>query len=334
MAQFIQFTLNGLLAGTIYALIAVGIVSVYKATRVVNFAHGYMIMFGAYFYYTFAVLVPGMEGAPAWLAKWEPEWLLAAKADAPMFSPMGAVLDWLSNLPRIVFGIVGSVLACAVLGRVIERVLMRPMIGQSTFAMIMITVGLVSVLSGAKGLIWTADAAFVPHIAPNAPIRFELFGNPVFLFGADLVNAAIAVVLFTTIVLWVRYSKGGVAIRATAEDQQTAYSMGISVPAVFSKAWVLAATTGAIAGAILATRNGVSPSLGLFGFSVLAIVLMGGLDSYVGVFIAALAVGFLEAMAQWQLGGEWAEVVPYIAVLIVILIRPHGLMGQKEVERI
>lgn len=334
MGQFVQFTLNGLLAGTIYALIAVGIVSVYKATRVVNFAHGYMIMFGAYFYYTFAVLLPGLELMPSWLAKWEPDWLIAARENAPMFSPMGAVLDWVSNLPRIIFGITGAVIACAILGRMIERMLMRPMIGQSSFAMIMITVGLISVLSGAKGLIWTADAAFVPHIAPNAPVRFELFGNPVFLFGADLANAAIAVILFTAIVLWVRYSKGGVAIRATAEDQQTAYSMGISVPAVFGRAWVLAAATGAIAGAILATRNGVSPSLGLFGFSVLAIVLMGGLDSYVGVFIAALIVGFLEAMAQWQLGGEWAEVVPYIAVLIVILIRPHGLLGQKEVERI
>ncbi|MHA7877069.1 branched-chain amino acid ABC transporter permease [Roseivivax sp.] len=334
MGQFIQFALNGLLAGTIYSLIAVGIVSVYKATRVVNFAHGYLIMFGAYFYYTFAVLLPGLEWAPGWLAKWEPAWLLAARAEAEMFSPRATVLDWLSNLPRIVLGILGSILACAVLGRVIERALMRPMIGQSAFAMIMITVGLVSVLSGAKGLIWTADAAFVPHIAPNAPIRFELFGSMVFLFGADLVNAAIAVILFSGIVLWVRYSRGGVAIRATAEDQQTAYSMGISVPAVFGHAWVLAATTGAIAGAILATRNGVSPSLGLFGFSVLAIVLMGGLDSYVGVFIAALAVGVLEAMAQWQLGGEWAEVVPYIAVLVVILIRPHGLLGQKEVERI
>ncbi len=334
MGQFIQFTLNGLMAGAIYALIAVGIVSVYKATRVVNFAHGYLIMFGAYFYYTFAVLLPGLEIAPAWLAKWEPGWMLAMREGLPMFSPMGAVLDWLANLPRIILGLIGAVIGCALLGLAIERTMMRPLLGQSTFAMIMVTVGLISVLSGAKGLIWTADAAFVPHIAPNAPVRFELFGAPVFLFGADIVNVVIALILFGGIVAWVRYSKGGVAIRATAEDQSTAYSMGISVPQVFARAWVLAAVTGAVAGAILATRNGVSPSLGLFGFSVLAIVLMGGLDSYVGVFLAALAVGFLEAMAQWQLGGEWAEVVPYIAVLIVILIRPHGLFGQKEVERI
>lgn len=334
MGQFLQFAINGLMSGAIYALIAVGIVSVYKATKVVNFAHGYLIMFGAYFYFTFAVIVPQAAWAPSWLASWQPDWLVAAKADAPMFSPLGAVLDWVSNLPRIILGIVGALVANAILGRLIERTLMRPLMGQSIFAMIMVTVGLISILSGASSIIWTADAAFVPHIAPNTPVRFSIGDTMIFLFGADLVNMVIALLLFGGIVLWVRYTKSGIAIRATAEDQSTAYSMGISVPKVFSRAWVLACTTGAIAGAILATRNGVSPTLGLFGFSVLAIVLLGGLDSYVGVFIAAMSVGVLEAMTQWKLGGEWAEIVPYVAVLLVLLVRPHGLMGSKEVERI
>ncbi len=334
MGQFAQFAINGLMAGAIYALIAVGIVSVYKATKVVNFAHGYLIMFGAYFYYTFAVIIPGMEWAPAWLASWQPAWMVEMRAGLDMFSPMGAVLDWVANLPRILFGIAGALVCNAILGRVIERTLMRPLMGQSVFAMIMVTVGLISILSGSASLIWTADADFVPHIAPNTPIRFDLFGTPIFLFGADLVNMIIALLIFAAIVLMVRYTKSGVAIRATAEDQSTAYSMGISVPKVFSAAWVLASTTGAVAGAILATRNGISPSLGLFGFSVLAIVLMGGLDSYIGVFVAALAVGVLEAMTQWQLGGDWAEIVPYVAVLLILLVRPHGLFGQAEVERI
>ena len=287
MGQFAQFAINGLMSGAIYALIAVGIVSVYKATKVVNFAHGYLIMFGAYFYYTFAVIVPGQPWAPEWLASWQPDWMVEMKGDLGMFSPLGAVLDWLANLPRILLGLLGAVLANAVVGRIIERTLMRPLMGQSVFAMIMVTVGLISIMSGGAQLIWTADADFVPHIAPNTPIRFELFGTMIFLFGADLVNMVIALLLFGGIVAFVRFTKGGIAIRATAEDQSTAYSMGISVPQVFRRAWVLASVTGAIAGAILATRNGISPSLGLFGFSVLAIVLMGGLDSYVGVFIAA-----------------------------------------------
>lgn len=334
MGQFLQFAINGLMAGAIYALIAIGIVSVFKATKVVNFAHGYLIMFGAYFYFTFSVVIPGQPWAPEWLASWQPDWLVAAKEGLPMFSPMGAVLDWVANLPRILLGIIGALIANAIVGRIIERTLMRPLMGQSIFAMIMVTVGLISIMSGAAQLIWTADAANVPYIAPNMPIRFELFGTMIFIFGTDLVNMVIALLLFGGIVAFVKFTKGGIAIRATAEDQSTAYSMGISVPKVFSRAWVLASTTGAIAGAILATRNGISPSLGLFGFSVLAIVLMGGLDSYVGVFIAAMAVGVMEAMTQWQLGGDWAEIVPYVAVLVVLIWRPHGLMGQKEVERI
>ncbi len=334
MGQIIQFAINGLMSGAIYALIAVGIVSVYKATKVVNFAHGYLIMFGAYFYYTFSVIVPGQPWAPVWLASWEPAWLLAKREGLAMFSPMGAVLDWVTNVPRIAIGLIGALLANAVLGRIIERVLMRPLMGQSVFAMIMVTVGLISIMSGGAQLIWTADAANVPYIAPNMPIRFELFGTMIFLFGTDLVNMIVALVMFGGIVAFVKFTKGGIAIRATAEDQSTAYSMGISVPRVFSRAWVLASTTGAVAGAILATRNGISPSLGLFGFSVLAIVLMGGLDSYVGVFIAAMIVGVLEAMTQWKMGGSWAEIVPYVTVLVVLIWRPHGLFGTREVERI
>ena len=332
MGAFIQFAINGLMSGAIYALIALGIVAVYKATRVVNFAHGYVIMMGAYFYYTFSVLLPGAEWFPD--LTYTADWLVAAKADAQMFSPAAAYLSWVENIPRIAFGLVCAIIASALLARLIERFFMRPLLGQSQFAMIMITVGLISVLSGMKSVLWTGDAASVPYLAPNPAIRFELFGSPIFIFGANLMSMVIAIAVFGAIVIWLRRSTAGVAMRAASEDQSTAYSMGISVPQVFARAWVLAAATGAIAGAILAARDGVSPSLGLFGFSVLAIVLMGGLDSFVGVFIAAMLVGVLEALVQWQLGGDWVEITPYVAVLIVILIRPHGLMGSEEVERI
>ena len=332
MGYFIQFAINGLMAGSVYALIALGIVAVYKATRVVNFAHGYVIMIGAYLYYTFAVLLPSAPWFPDLLLR--PDWLLEAKSQTPMFSNKAAWLSWLEKLPRIAFGLISAIASAAVLAKFIERFLMRPLLGQSNFSMIMITVGLISVLSGLKSMIWTGDAASVPHLAPNPAIRFDLFGSPIFIFGSNLVSMVISLLIFFFIVVWLHRSASGVAIRATSEDQSTAYSMGISVPRVFSNAWILAAATGAIAGAILAARDGVSPALGLFGFSVLAIVLMGGLDSFVGVFIAAMAVGILEAVAQWKLGGEWVEITPYITVLIVILIRPHGLFGQKEVERI
>lgn len=334
MTQFLQFFLNGMMAGAIYALIAMGIVAVFKATRVVNFAHGYMIMIGAYLYYTFAVLVPEAAWAPAWLGNWNPDWLAALKEQADMFSTAEAVYNWLSDLPRILFGLIMAVIGSSVLAIAIERYLMRPLLGQSVFAMIMVTVGLISVLSGIKSILWTGDAASVPYLSPNPGIRLDLFGSPIFIFGANLISMFIAMFIFGAIFLWLQKSTAGVAIRAASEDQSTAYSMGINVPRVFAQAWVIAAATGALAGAVLAARDGVSPSLGLFGFSVLAIVLMGGLDSFVGVFIAAMLVGVLEAFVQWKLGGAWVEITPYVAVLIVIIIRPHGFLGQEEVERI
>lgn len=334
MGQFSQFVLNGIMNGSVYALIALGIVSIFKSTKVVSFAHGHVIMFGAYFYFTFSVLLPEAAFLPDWVQKWEPEWLLAYKEGAIMFSPKAAIAGWVNNLPRIVLGITGAIISNAILGLFIERVFMRPLLGQSSFAMILCTIGLIWVLEGSASLIWTADADHVPPLGPNFPIRFSLFGETLFFFSASVINFVLALILFGTLMLVLKFTRSGVAIRATAEDQSTAYAMGINVPGVFSSAWVIAASTGAVAGAILASRNGLSPTLGLFGLSVLAIVLMGGLDSFAGVLIASMVVGIAEALTLWKFGGEYAEIVPYILVLIVILWRPNGLMGQAEVERI
>jgi len=334
MGQFVQYLINGVISGGILALIALGIVSVFKATKVVNFAHGHLILFGAYFYFTFAVMLPEAAFMPDWVRSWEPAWLAAYKADAPMFSPKAAIASWISDVPRILLGLAGALAANALLALVIERLVMRPLLGQSTFAMILSTVGLIWVLEGSAGLIWTAEAEQVPSLGPNFPIRFELFGANLFLFSGSLFNLLIALALFAALMLVLRYTRSGVAIRATAEDQSTAYAMGINVPRVFSSAWLIASTTGAVAGAILATRTGLSPAIGLFGLSVLAVVLMGGLDSFAGVLLASMLIGVLQAMTQWKLGGEYAEIVPYVAVLIVILIRPHGFLGQEEIERI
>lgn len=334
MAQVIQYLLNGIMNGALYALIAVGIVSIFKSTKVVSFAHGHVIMFGAYFYFTFAVILPGAEFMPDWVAKWEPEWLLAYKEGAAMFSPKAAIAAWVSNLPRIILGVLGSLVCNALLAVFIERAFMRPLLGQSSLSMILCTVGLIWVLEGSASLIWSADIDQVPPLGPNFPIRFTVFDSQVFLFSSSVINFVIALILFIGLMLVLRYTRSGVAVRATAEDQSTAYAMGINVPAVFTTAWVVAATTGAIAGAILASRNGLSPTLGLFGLSVLAVVLMGGLDSFAGVFIASMIIGIFEAFTQWQFGGEYAEIVPYVLVLLVILWRPNGLMGQAEIERI
>lgn len=251
-----------------------------------------------------------------------------------MFSPRAAIATWVNNLPRIILGVTGSLACNALLAVLIERFFMRPLLGQSSLSMILCTVGLIWVLEGSASLIWSADIDQVPPLGPNFPLRFELFGSQLFLFSASVINFFLALLLFAGLMLVLRFTRSGVAVRATAEDQSTAYAMGIDVNRVFTSAWVIAATTGAVAGAILATRNGLSPTLGLFGLAVLAVVLMGGLDSFAGVFIAAMIIGVVEALTQWRFGGEYAEIVPYVLVLLVILWRPNGLMGQAEIERI
>jgi len=214
MGQFIQYMINGVISGSLLALIALGIVAVFKATKVVNFAHGHLILFGAYFYFTFSVVLPDAPFMPAWVSSWEPAWLQAYAGNAPMFSPRAAIASWVSDIPRILLGLMGALAANAVLALIIERLVMRPLLGQSAFAMILSTVGLIWVLEGSAGLIWTAEAEQVPALGPNFPIRFQLFDQNLFLFSGSLVNLVIALLLFAGLMLVLRYTRSGVAIRA------------------------------------------------------------------------------------------------------------------------
>lgn len=334
MGEFLQFSLNGIMNGAVYALIAVGIVAVYKSTKVVNFAHGHIIMFGAYIFYTFVVLVPQAGWAPGWYQTWEPQWLAASAAAAQPFSFDAAIVTWVGAMPRIVVALFAAIVFNGALGVLIERFLLRPLLRQSTFSRIMVTVGLISVLNGLVTMLWTADADYVPYLGPHGAIWFEVFATRIFLFGSSLTNFVIACLVFGAILALFFLTRAGVALRATAEDPVGAASLGINVPWLFSMSWVLACVTGAVAGAILATSNGVTPALGNFGLVVLAIVIMGGLDSFAGCALAALTIGWLEAMTQWRVGSEYADILPYASVLLVILIRPHGLLGHATVERV
>jgi branched-chain amino acid transport system permease protein len=297
LAFVIEDSLTGLMTGGVYALIAVGIVFVFRATKVFNFAHGTVMMIGAYFYHTITLALGGL-GLGAWAV-------------------------YVIALPL-------TLAASALFGAVIERVVMRPMLGQNPFAMIMVTIGLISVLEGAAAIIWSTNAFYPP----------ALVGLSIDFVGGLAINRQmfasflIAIIVFATIAALFLKSKAGVAIRATASDQSTAYAMGINVPRVFSTTWMIAAGTGALAGILLAPLNSLTPSLGAVGLSVIAVVILGGMDSVIGVLLAAFLVGWLEAMANHFLGGNFKEIVPYVVVLVIILIRPYGLLGTRDVERV
>ncbi len=297
IAFVIEDSLTGLMTGGVYALIAVGIVLVFRATKVFNFAHGAVLMIGAYFYHTITGMLD-VAGLGAWAV-------------------------YIIGLPL-------TLIAAALFGGAVERVLMRPMIGQNPFPMIMVTIGLISVLEGTAAIVWSTNAYYPPALV-GLSIDFVA---GLAINRQMLASFLIAGVVFAIITVLFLKSKAGVAIRATASDQSTAYAMGINVPRVFMTTWMVAAATAALAGILLAPLNSLTPSLSQIGLSVIAVVILGGLDSIIGVLLAAFIVGWLEAMANHFLGGDFKEVVPYIIVLLIILIRPYGLLGTPDVERV
>ncbi len=297
IAFVIEDSLTGLMTGGVYALISVGIVLVFRATKVFNFAHGAVLMIGAYFYHTITSML-GVAGLGAWAI--------------------------------YVIGLPLTLIAAALFGAAIERVLMRPMIGQHPFPMIMVTVGLISVLEGTAAIVWSTNAHYPPALVG---LSIDFVGG-LAINRQMLASFLIAGVVFAIITVLFLKSKAGVAIRATASDQSTAYAMGINVPRVFMTTWMVAAATAALAGILLAPLNSLTPSLSQVGLSVIAVVILGGLDSVIGALLAAFIVGWLEAMANHFLGGDFKEIVPYVVVLVIILIRPHGLLGTPEVERV
>ncbi|NLN68160.1 MAG: branched-chain amino acid ABC transporter permease [Alcaligenaceae bacterium] len=287
---FVEISLGGLGTGGLYALTALAFVIIFKSTGVVNLAIGEMLMVGAYLVYGLAT---GF-GLPIWLA--------------------------------IIVGVLGSGLA----GGVIERLAIRPMVGESPISTFMITVGLASVLVGAVELIWTADQRRMPPIMPDEAI----FIGEAFVSSKVFYGFFVTLILISLGLLVFRFWRGGVALRATAFDQGAAYSMGINVPRVFSLSWVIGAMIATVAGVIVGAIGGISPSMGIFGLSVLVVVIAGGLDSVLGALVAGMAIGLIEAWASGFLGGEYKVVVTFLILIIVLMIRPYGLFGTREIERL
>ena len=287
---FAEISLAGLGTGGLYALTALAFVIIFKSTGVVNLAIGEMLMVGAYLVYGLAT---GF-GLPIWLA--------------------------------ILIGVLASGLA----GGIIERMAIRPMVGESPISTFMITVGLASVLVGAVELIWTADQRRMPAIMPDKAI----FIGEAFVSSKVFYGFFVTLILITLVLLVFRFWRGGVALRATAFDQGAAYSMGINVPRVFSLSWVVGSMIAAMAGVLVGAIGGLSPSMGIFGLSVLVVVIAVGLDSVLGALVAGIAIGLIESWASGFLGGEYKIVVTFLILIIVLMIRPYGLFGTRQIERL
>jgi branched-chain amino acid transport system permease protein len=223
-----------------------------------------------------------------------------------------------------------AVLGGTVLGGVVEKVMIRPMLGESPIAVVMVTIGLASMLVGLAEIIWTADPQLLPDFLPREPV----FLGPLYLAPKIAYGFLIGVAVLALYLLYFRFSRGGVALRATASDQAAAYSMGINVRRVFNLAWVFGSLAASLAGILVAATGGLSPQSGVIGLSVLVIVIVGGLDSILGALLAGLFVGWLETVAGAFFGGEYRLLAPFSELALTLVVRPYGLFGTHEIERL
>ncbi|MBN2233368.1 MAG: branched-chain amino acid ABC transporter permease [Deltaproteobacteria bacterium] len=294
MDFLLQLLISGIVVGSIYALVALGFVLIYKATGVINFAQGEFLTVGAY---VCLALVAQLQ-FPFWLA--------------------------------FLFTLVVAVL----MGMLIERVALRPMIGEPIISIIMLTIGLSSVLKGGVMMIWGPNNRAYPQIFSQVPIHV----GPVVISQIYLWSVGFAALFLLIFTLFFKFSSAGIAMRATADDQQAALSMGISVKKVFGMAWCIAALVSAVGGILVGNINGVNISLGFFGLKVFPAVILGGLDSIPGAIIGGLIIGMLEAIAAGYIdplvGGGMKEVIPFMVLVVILMVKPYGFFGTEEIEKV
>jgi branched-chain amino acid transport system permease protein len=296
MTFFLQLVVSGFALGMVYALIAIGFVIILKCSKAFNIAQGHFVMIGGYLGFTFLVTFH----LPVWAS------LLAAIAVA------------------------------IVMGLLIERLTLRPLVGQPVLAVIMMTIALATVLEGLATLIWGGQYKTYYEVLPTITLKIgELSIPPEMLIG--IIVSIIAVVI---LMLLFRYTKSGLAMRATAEDEQVVQSAGIKVTVVYALSWVIACVVGVIGGIILGGVSGVMLPMANIGLKAFAVVLLGGINSIGGAIFAGIILGVLENVAAGYLdqllpaGGGLANVFPFIVIIIVLIFRPYGLFGLAEIERI
>jgi branched-chain amino acid transport system permease protein len=292
---FAQLVMNGLVVGSIYALVALGFVVIYKASSVLNFAQGEFLMLGAYV--CLAILDTGRV-------------------------PFAAAF-----LLTLAFSVA--------LGLFLERVVLRPMIGEPVISVIMVTLGLSAILKAVVQCVWGTDTRPFPQVFPSEPVHFGPF--PVsqgYLWSVACVS--VLLILFT---IFFKYTREGIAMRAVAFSQQTALSMGISVKRMFALTWSIAAVVSAVGGVLLgAVRGSVDGSLAFFGLKVVPVAILGGLDSVLGAIVGGLTIGVLENLSGGYLdpvfGGGVKEVAPFVVLVLILMVKPYGLFGKVKIERV
>ena len=296
MDQSLQYLVTGISVGMVYSLIALGFVLIWKSSSVANLALGQIILISAWFNYS-------------------------------MFMDRGLPI-YVSILLVIIFAVL--------LGWIIERFALRPLIAQPVLSLIAVTLGMGYFLEGLITFIWPASTAGFG----DRPI----FSRDIVHIGPAIVSQqylwviGICLLIFILLTLFFRYHKMGIAMRATADDQMAVQACGIPVTRVFSTSWILACVVAAIGGVLISSIGGISHGLVDTGLKAFSVVILGGLDSFIGALVAGPIIGLAESFGGGYLTpylwGGVRDIIPFIIIIIVMIIKPYGLFGEKRIERI
>ena len=281
---------SGLVSGAAYGAIAMGFALIYKATGVVNFAQGELVMLTAYVAFA-----------------------LASALDLG-FWPLMAI-----TIP----------IAMAI-GLVLERVFIRPMLGEPLFAIVMVTIGLAVILRGITIMIWGPD----PLDFTAGLSRDVILIGPLPFYPAQLYALGSLLVLVALAYAFLRYTRVGIAMRAVAANEKAALLMGVSVKRIHAIAWSLSAAIAAVAGVLFAANFKLGPDMWFQGLRSFPALILGGLDSLVGAAIGGLVIGVVENLAQGYLGQGLREIAGFIVIVVILMIRPYGLFGARDIERV
>jgi branched-chain amino acid transport system permease protein len=288
--EALQLLISGISQGCVYGLIALGFVLIYKATEMVNFAQGDMMMLGAFIAFTFI-----------------------------------NVLDF-----PFIWGLLATIAAMALVGMLIERVVLRPMIGEPPFAVLMITIGLGFILRALAGAIWGNEPRSITSPLAGGVVRV----GELAISYENLAIIGGTVLLCLALFVFFRFSRLGVAMQATSQNQLAAYYCGVPVKRVFSIIWAMSAAIAATAGVLVAPITLVDPMMGFVGIKAFAAAIVGGFGSLQGAMAGGLLIGIVEQFAGLYLPTGFSDTSAYVILLLMLFIRPEGLFATMQRKKV
>ncbi|MFY9398552.1 MAG: branched-chain amino acid ABC transporter permease [Desulfomonilia bacterium] len=292
MDFFLQLLINGLSIGLLYGLSAMGFVMIYKSSSVVNFAHGELLALGAFLF---------------------------------------LVLTTWAGLP-IPLAFLVTLAGSFALGFAVERLFLRPLIGENLIFVIMLTVGLASIFKGLLLLVFGGNLHTYPEFLPEG---LGLTFGTVHIPPVYAASSLIGIVFLVLFGLFFKYSPQGIFMRSVADNQTAALSLGVHVKKVFALSWAIAALVAGMSGIVLGIINGINVhEISAIGLKVFPVVILGGLDSIGGAIIGGIVIGLLETFTGGYISPSLKDVVPYVVLVLILLIKPYGLFGLKEIERV